>query len=124
MTSTEANKKVKNMNYIALFFAGALLCNCIPHLTTGLQGETFPTPFARPRGKGNSPPLVNFLWGAFNVGVGLTILSYHPVVVGTNFDCLAVAAGALLLGAYLSRHFQKVREGYFTPPDGDARSSK
>ena len=112
------------MSYIALFFAGAFLCNCIPHLTKGLQGEPFPSPFARPPGKGNSSPLVNFLWGAFNVGVGLTLLSHHPVVVGANFDCLAVAAGALLLGAYLSRHFQKVREGSVTAPHGDGRLSK
>ena len=112
------------MNYIALFFAGAFLCNSIPHLTKGLQGEPFPSPFAKPPGKGNSSPLLNFLWGAFNVGVGLTQLSYHPVTIGANFDSLAVAAGALLLGAYLSRHFQKVREGSVTPPHGDARLSK
>jgi hypothetical protein len=97
------------MNYVALFLAGAFLCNCIPHLTAGLQGVPFPTPFARPRGVGNSSPLVNFLWGAFNIGAGLTILSYHPIVIGPNFDCLAMTGGALLLGTYLSRHFDKVR---------------
>jgi hypothetical protein len=99
------------MNYVALFFAGALLCNCIPHLAAGLQGLPFPTPFARPRGIGNSSPLLNFLWGGFNVFAGLAILSYHPVVLGPNFDCLAMAAGALLLGTYLSRHFNEVRKG-------------
>jgi hypothetical protein len=104
------------MGYIALFFAGAFLCNCIPHLTAGLQGVPFPTPFARPRGKGNSPPLANFLWGALNVGVGCTILSYHPVAVGPNLDCLAVAGGALLLGTYLSLHFHKVRKGSVIAP--------
>jgi hypothetical protein len=51
------------MDYIASFFAGAFLCNCIPHLACGLRGETFPTPFANPRGKGPSAPMVNFLWG-------------------------------------------------------------
>jgi hypothetical protein len=49
------------MNSVALFFAGAFLCNSIPHLTKGLQGEPFPSPFAKPPGKGNSSPLVNFL---------------------------------------------------------------
>jgi hypothetical protein len=58
------------MDYIASFFAGAFLCNCIPHLACGLRGETFPTPFANPRGKGPSAPIVNFLWGAFNLLVG------------------------------------------------------
>jgi hypothetical protein len=97
------------MNYVALFFAGAFLCNCIPHLCAGLQGAPFPTPFAKPRGIGNSSSFVNFLWGAFNVCVGLTILSRHPIVVGLNLDCLASAAGALATGAYLSRHFGNVR---------------
>jgi hypothetical protein len=97
------------MNYAAVFFAGALLCNCIPHLSAGLQGRPFPTPFARPRGVGNSSPLVNFLWGASNVVAGLALFSHHPFVLGTNLECLALAAGALGLGTYLSRHFGKVR---------------
>jgi hypothetical protein len=97
------------MNDIALFFAGAFLCNCIPHLSAGLQGVPFPTPFAKPRGVGNSSPLLNFLWGAGNVVAGLAILANHPIVVGLNQDCLAIAAGALLLGTYASRHFGKVR---------------
>jgi hypothetical protein len=97
------------MNDLALFLAGALIYNCIPHLRAGLQGVPFPTPFAKPRGVGNSSPFLNFLWGAFNVVAGLAILSRHPVVVGLNLDCLAFAAGALLLGSYLSRHFGKAR---------------
>jgi hypothetical protein len=40
---------------------------------------------------------------------GLAILANHPVVLGANQDCLAIAAGALLLGIYMSRHFGKVR---------------
>jgi hypothetical protein len=97
------------MTFISAFLAGALLCNCIPHLGAGLQGTPFPTPFARPRGVGESSPLVNFLWGAANVGAGLTILARHPVVLGPNANCVALAAGALLLGVYLSRHFGRVR---------------
>ena len=97
------------MNDIALFFAGAFLCNCIPHLGAGLQGVPFPTPFAKPSGVGNSSPLVNVLWGAGNLVAGLAILANHPVVMGANRDCLAIAAGALLLGIYTSLHFGKVR---------------
>ena len=40
------------LNYIALFFAGAFLCNAIPHLVAGLQGQPFPSPFAKPPGRG------------------------------------------------------------------------
>ncbi|MEJ1969115.1 MAG: hypothetical protein WDN03_10875 [Rhizomicrobium sp.] len=97
------------MDYVALFFAGAFLCNCIPHLVAGLQGMKFPTPFARPRGIGNSSPLVNFLWGAVNLAIGLFVLSRQPAGVGVDAECLSLAAGALLLGLYLARHFGKVR---------------
>ena len=44
------------MDYVASFFAGAFLCNCIPHLAYGLCGEIFPTPFANPRVEGSSAP--------------------------------------------------------------------
>ena len=97
------------MSYVALFFAGALLCNSIPHLAAGLQGAPFPTPFAKPRGIGNSSPFLNFLWGACNVAVGIALLSRYPVTIDLNLDCLMFASGALLLGTYLSRHFAKLR---------------
>ncbi len=103
------------MNYVALFFAGAFLCNCIPHLCAGLQGASFPTPFAKPRGIGDSSSFVNFLRGAFNVCIGLAIHSRRPIVVGPTLDCLAPAAGALVTRAYLSRHFGKVRRDRATP---------
>ncbi len=103
------------MNEIALFFAGAFLCNCLPHLVAGLQGAPFPTPFARPRGVGNSPPLINFLWGAFNLALGLGLLARHPLALGPNPGWLALAAGALVLGIYLSRHFGRVRGGAMPP---------
>ena len=98
------------MDHVVIFLAGAFLCNCIPHLGAGLQGIAFPTPFARPRGVGNSPPVVNFLWGAFNLGVGVYLLSSHPVEIGVNTGCLALVAGALAIGTYLSFHFGKVRQ--------------
>jgi hypothetical protein len=98
------------MSYIATFLAGALLCNCIPHLVCALQGMPFPTPFAKPRGVGDSSPLVNFLWGACNLLVGAIILSIYPVVVGLRLDFAALVAGALLLGTSLSLHFGRVRD--------------
>lgn len=97
------------MHAIALFFAGAFLCNCLPHLVAGLQGVPFPSPFATPRGVGNSSPLVNVLWGGFNLIVGLALLVRYPAVLGANLDCAVIAAGALVLGVYLARHFGKVR---------------
>jgi len=99
------------MDLIALFFSGAFLCNGVPHLTAGLRGEAFPTPFARPRGVGDSPPQVNFLWGAVNAIIGLALLAQHPFVFALNLETTAFALGALLLGFWIARHFGKVRAG-------------
>lgn len=97
------------MNSIALFFAGAFLCNGLPHLSSGLQGQPFPSPFAKPMGIGDSSPPVNFLWGFFNFLVGIALLSRHPLAVGFNPDFLALIVGILAMGAQLSLHFGKVR---------------
>lgn len=97
------------MDYIAIFFAGALLCNSLPHLARGLSGAPFPTPFAKPHGVGNSPPLVNFLWGAANFFVGLYLLQRHPVSVGPGVDFLVLLAGVLAVGTFSSMHFARVR---------------
>lgn len=97
------------MDIVALFFAGAFLCNCIPHLAAGLRGEPFPSPFATPSGVGDSSPLVNFLWGAGNLVVGLALMARHQAGFGFNLETLAFAAGALLLGVYAARHFGAVR---------------
>jgi hypothetical protein len=104
------------MPYLLLFLAGAFLCNALPHLSAGLRGEPFPTPFARPRGVGLSSPLLNFYWGMANLVLALVILWRHPVVLGPNPELGAMLAGALLLGTYCSRHFGKVRALPGTPP--------
>jgi hypothetical protein len=103
------------MRYVELFVAGALLLNAVPHLTSGLQGHPFPTPFGKPRGVGNSSAFVNFLWGAFNLCAGLAMVVRRPLVIGPNLDCLVLAAGALLLGTYLSLHFARVNEERSAP---------
>ena len=97
------------MTYVALFFAGAFLCNCIPHLAAGLRGELFPSPFAKPPGKGDSSPVVNFLWGMFNLLAGSSLLYWHPVVVGFNVEFGVLVLGAFACGIHLSLHFGKVR---------------
>lgn len=102
------------MNYVAFFFAGAFLCNCVPHLVCGLQGTPFPSPFAKPPGIGNSSPLVNFFWGTLNFLVGIVLLSRYPIIVGFNPNFIALILGAMAIGALLSRHFGKVRQPALT----------
>ena len=48
---------------VTQYFSGMFLCNAIPHLAAGLQGRTFPSPFASPPTIGHSSALVNVFWG-------------------------------------------------------------
>lgn len=97
------------MHLIAAFFAGAFLCNSIPHLAAGLQGLKLPTPFSKPRKTGFSSALVNFLWGSFNLLVATLLLTSYPVKVSLNDRFVVFAIGFLLLGAYVSRKFARMR---------------
>jgi len=98
------------MKELTLFFAAALLCNAIPHLTNGLSGHRFPTPFAKPRGIGRSSALINFLWGSANVIAGLVILLPLPAAGFSTPELIALLAGALSLGCFMSWHFAKVQD--------------
>lgn len=97
------------MNEVAVFLAGVFLCNCIPHLAAGLQGNPFPSPFAKPRGVGDSSPLVNVLWGLVNGLIGIYLLSRRPVDGDFLVQLLIAGAGALVIGVYLAVHFGKVQ---------------
>ena len=105
------------MELLAQFFAGAFLCNCIPHLVAGLQGAPFPSPFASPPGKGDSYPLTNFLWGSFNLGAGLGLLVVAPIELGLNLATVIAAGGFLLCGSYMAYHFGKLRQEEAPEPD-------
>ena len=91
-------------------FIGALLCNAIPHLVCGLTGERFPTPFARPRGIGLSPPVVNFVWGAFNALIVLLLISSADAHFAQADDLIPAAIGFAVMGLYLALHFGKVKQ--------------
>jgi hypothetical protein len=95
------------------FLAGLLICNAIPHLAAGLRGEAFPTPFAKPSGRGLSSPLVNAVWGWFNLFLGLKILPrlvfFSAVTPLFNTLWIAFALGFLLNAIFLAYHFGRVR---------------
>jgi hypothetical protein len=95
------------------FIAGLLICNAVPHLAAGLRGEPFPTPFAKPPGKGLSAPLVNVVWGWINLFVGLALLPhlvlFSPVAPLFNTLWLSFALGFLVSGLFLAWHFGRVR---------------
>jgi hypothetical protein len=101
-------------HYITLvqqFFAGAFLCNSIPHLVAGLQGRKFPTPFSIPATIGYSSALTNMFWGVFNAVVGLLLVSAAPLTVGLNAGCIAALLGAIGTGVFIAKHFGRVTAG-------------
>ncbi len=96
--------------YPVYFFIGALLVNSVPHIVQGMCGNKFQTPFARPRGVGESSAVVNVVWGFSNIVIAIVLL--HLVEVPSPWPVtlwVALLAGALALALYLASRFGKVR---------------
>src|SRR5215813_3250880 len=97
---------------VAYFFGGFFLTNAIPHFVSGMMGQPFQSPFAKPPGKGLSSSTVNVLWGFANV-----VVAYLLVVRVGDFDLRAtdnVAAfgvGVLLMGVMAARSFGRFHGG-------------
>ena len=103
---------MKWYHYLAYFFGGAFLANAVPHFTNGISGRAFPTPFASPPGQGMSPPMVNVLWGMFNLIIGyLLVFRVGKSDLRRTTDALLVGAGILLMGVMLSRAFAAIYGG-------------
>jgi len=101
---------MKWLHLLATLFSGAFLGNSIPHLTAGLRGERFPSPFASPPGKGKSSSVVNVLWGTANLVAGCLLWAAYPFVLGLNLATLVFFVGFLLIGLQLAYHFEAVRD--------------
>lgn len=95
------------LNYIACFMAGAFLANAVPHFVQGISGNRFPSPFAKPPGKGLSSPLVNVLWGLFNLLLGYLLFRAGKIASGDTLASIIFFAGIVLLSAQMSIHFAK-----------------
>jgi len=97
-------------DYVAYFFAGALLANGVPHFVNGISGKRFQSPFAWPPGVGESSAVVNAIWGLINFGGFYAILfGVGDFVFGINRGALIVAIGALVTALFLSAYFQRIR---------------
>jgi FtsH-binding integral membrane protein len=96
---------MKWYHYIACFFAGMFIANMVPHFIQGVSGETFPTPFANPPGKGLSSPTVNVLWGLFNLILGYVLFRAGKISNSNKWTVFIFFVGILVMGVMLSYSF-------------------
>jgi hypothetical protein len=96
--------------YIAWFVAGAFLANAVPHIVQGICGNRFQTPFASPPFRGESPAIVNVIWGFVNLAVGEALLYiFLPQLPPPWPLCAAALLGAFATALSLAAHFGRVR---------------
>src|SRR3979490_3510699 len=94
-------------HYLATFFAGMFLANAVPHFVHGISGDRFPTPFARPPGKGLSSPTVHVVWALFNLAAGYILFRAGKVSSGDNSALVIFFVGIAVISTMLSVRFSK-----------------
>ena len=93
MAVKESADRLKWYHYLFGFLAGLFLMNTLPHFIHGIDGESFPTPFADPPGKGLSSPVVNILWALLNLAVGYGFYRLGKVSAERKWTVLAFFLG-------------------------------
>jgi hypothetical protein len=96
---------MKWYNYIACFFSGLFLANVIPHYIHGVSGDSFPSPFANPPGKGLSSPMVNVLWALLNLVIGYLLFRAGKISGHNKFTLLIFFIGIVASSLLLSISF-------------------
>ena len=99
-------------HYVAYLFGGAFLMNTVPHLVAGVSGQRFQSPFASPPGEGLSSPMVNVLWGLFNlVAAYLLILRIGTFDLRQTRYLLPFSIGVAGMAVMLARAFGPLNSG-------------
>jgi hypothetical protein len=93
--------------YLCAFFAGLFLANAVPHFVQGISGNKFPTPFAKPPGKGLSSAAVNVIWGLFNAIVGTILFIHSAIKAETTWLWITFFVGVALISIPMSIRFSK-----------------
>ena len=100
------------LDLLAYVFGGAVLMNAIPHVVSGAMGRRFPSPFAKPPGRGLSSSTVNMLWGFGNLVVAYVLVCrVGRFDLRQTADVIALALGMLLLGVMLAWQFGRLNGG-------------
>src|SRR2546423_14978825 len=89
--------------YVLCFFGGAFIANFVPHFVRGITGTKFPTPFAKPPGRGMSPATLNVLWALVNLVVGFLLLQYGGFL-GLILPLLVTPFARFLFMSVMLRH--------------------
>ncbi len=90
---------------IACFFAGLFLTNAVPHFVHGISGDRFPTPFAKPPGKGLSSAMVNVVWALLNIAIGYILFRAGRVSGGDNATIITFFLGVVMISTMCGAHF-------------------
>lgn len=96
---------MKWYRYIACFFAGVFIANVVPHFVQGISGNSFPTPFAHPPGKGLSSPTLNVIWALINLVIGYILIKVGKVSNTNKWSLLVFFAGVVYISITLSIAF-------------------
>jgi hypothetical protein len=99
-------------HYVSYFFAGAFLANAVPHVTNGISGRPFQSPFAKPPGQGLSSSTINVAWGFFNLAVAyLLVCRVGSFSLLNTAHVLTLGAGLLFVSIMLARSFGRFHGG-------------
>ena len=100
------------LHCVSWFFGGAFLANAVPHFVSGMKGEPFQSPFAKPPGQGLSSSTVNVLWGFFNMVIGyLLVCRVGDFDLRSTGDAIALGFGILALSLPMARRFGRFHGG-------------
>jgi hypothetical protein len=100
------------LHLVSYFFGGIFFSNAVPHFVSGMMGQPFQSPFAKPPGQGLSSSTVNVLWGLFNAVIGyLLVLRVGDFHLRSTIHVVAFGAGVLLISTRMARHFGQFHGG-------------
>jgi hypothetical protein len=100
------------LTLVSYFLGGAFLTNAVPHLVSGVMGEPFQSPFAKPPGQGLSSSTVNVFWGFLNIVVGYVLVwRVGDFGLKTTRDVVPFGLGILLIGLLHARQFGRFHGG-------------
>jgi hypothetical protein len=100
------------LDLVSWFFGGVFLTNALPHVVSGVRGEPFQSPFAKPSGRGLSSSLVNVLWGFFNLVIGYVLVCrVGHFDLRATADAVALGLGVLAIGLFCAWHFGQFHGG-------------